>query len=135
MKCLSKSFPLVTGAVIIFATSAAYGAEQAQPEVIRIELSSFDLKPDALSLMHGRSYDLELVNRSGSSHDFAARGLFNSARIEPADARLVVKGSVEVPSKSTVHLHFVPVQAGEFEFHCTHPFHAVLGMKGRVDVL
>jgi uncharacterized cupredoxin-like copper-binding protein len=126
---------LSAGAAILSTGSeAAPAGQQGQAEVVRVELSNFRLNPGTLSLVHGHAYVLELVNRSSGGHDFTARGLFASARIESGDGARIEKGSIEVPGKETVRIGFVPLEPGTFEFHCAHPFHATLGMKGRMVV-
>ena len=107
----------------------------ARPEAVRIDLANFRISPRRLSLVHGHAYVLELVNRSASGHDFTARDLFASARISGVDPATLVRGTIEVPANATVRIGLVPLQAGRFEFHCGHPFHAALGMRGRINVL
>ena len=104
-------------------------------EAVRLDLSNFRVAPRRLTLVRGRAYVIELVNRSASGHDFTARGLLGSSRVSGAAAAGLAKGSIDVPAGSRVRIAIVPLKPGGFEFHCGHPLHAALGMRGRIDVL
>lgn len=112
---------------------------QAQPltepgNVITIELSNFNISPNSLVLEHGHSYRLRLVNRSPSSHDFSATSFFRSAKLEAEDRRKFKGEKIELRGRQEVEISIVPQQPGHYKFHCTHPFHAALGMRGSIDV-
>jgi uncharacterized cupredoxin-like copper-binding protein len=132
-----KIFPL---AAAVLAASPGTGTPVGSPvappaEVIRLDLSNFRIAPRKLTLVHGHPYVLELVNRSSNGHDFTARRLLGSSRVAGAAPAGLVKGAIDVPERTRVRVAIVPQQPGRFEFHCSHRLHAVLGMRGWIDVL
>ena len=111
------------------------GAAQpaAPPETVQVRLSSFDFTPASLRLRAGVPILLRLENSSGGGHNFSAPQFFAAARIEPADAGLVRRGTIEVPSHSVREIRLVPA-AGRYRLRCTHSLHTAFGMKGSILV-
>lgn len=119
-------------AVALFACCAGSHAV-AQASEQRVELSNFDFVPREIHLHAGQATTLVLANLASGGHDFSAPDFFAAARVEPADAALVVDGEVDVPAKQTRTIHLVPA-AGTYKLSCTHTMHAMFGMKGTIVV-
>lgn len=97
---------------------------------ITITLSNFKFDPASITLHHGQTYLLTLVNKAGGGHNFVAPRFFQSAKLEPRDRAAVSDGTVNLPGERTVQLHLTAPAAGTYEFHCSHFMHSGLGMKG-----
>jgi uncharacterized cupredoxin-like copper-binding protein len=41
---------------------------------------------------------------------------------------------VDLPPKETVTIEIALQESGTYEFYCDLPFHATLGMKGKIEV-
>ena len=121
---------LAAGLIACCAGSQAVAQAAAEQ---RIALSNFDFAPHEIHLRAGQATTLVLENVASGGHDFAAPEFFAAARLEPADAALVVDGEVDVPAKSTRTVHLVPA-AGTYKLTCTHMMHAMFGMKGTIVV-
>lgn len=121
---------LAAGLIAACASSGAIAQGSGEE---RVELSNFDFAPREIHLHAGRQTTLVLSNTASGGHNFAAREFFAAARVDPADAALVVNGKVEVPRNSTRTIHLVPA-AGTYRLTCTHTLHAMFGMKGRIVV-
>ena len=123
---------------LTLAAALAAPAAVAQPDTaartVEVHLSSFSFDPSALSLRHGESIDLRLVNTGNGGHNFAAPQFFAAATIAPADAALIRRGAVEVAGHQAVDIHLVVPAAGHYELRCTHPLHSSFGMHGAIDV-
>lgn len=123
---------LAAGLIACCASSQA-AAQFAGATEQRVELSSFEFTPRELHLRAGRPYALVLRNVASGGHDFAAPEFFAAARVQPGDAALIDDGEVEVPARSTRTVHLIPA-AGTYRLTCTHTFHTMFGMKGRIVV-
>lgn len=113
-------------------TGPAHAAAAA--ETVDIEVSNFKFEPRAIRLEHGRAYILRLHNRSGFSHDFVARDFFNTAEISMGDRSKFRTSDLDLAGGETVEVHLVAPPPGTFKFHCSHPLHSTLGMKGTIEV-
>ena len=119
---------------LLLATALGAGAAQAQPTTVNVVLSSYKFDPMELDLTHGQSYTLHLTNTSNKAHDLAAKAFFATAAIDPGSAASVRNGAIEVPQGGSVDVTLTPQIAGTYDMQCTHPLHAVLGMKGQIVV-
>ena len=113
-------------------------AAAAQPDwdratQVTVELSSFAYSPRTIVLPAGQPVLLHLVNTGSGGHDFTASKFFAAAAIRPGDAAKLRKGSIEVPGRGRIDIGLVP-EAGRFTLRCGHAFHAMLGMKGAIEV-
>jgi len=113
---------------------AALNAQGGAAETVAVELSSFKFTPSVLTLQHGHTYRLHLVNAAGGGHDFAAPAFFASSAIAPADQAKVAGGKVRLSGKQTVDITLTPQKAGTFPLNCTHFMHTSFGMTGRITV-
>ena len=97
----------------------------AQPAQLRVDVWSFGFAPHPLHLRAGQPVTLTFVNRSGSSHDFSARGFFGNARILSGSAP---DGEVDLPGHAVRTISLVP-RAGSYSAHCSHFMHKQMGMQ------
>jgi plastocyanin len=52
----------------------------------------------------------------------------------PGAASKLDDGDIDLDRGDSVDVAFTPQTPGTYEMHCTHPFHAMLGMKGQIVV-
>ena len=116
---------------------AALGAQSATPRAaaaVNVQLSNYKFTPRTIVLDHGRAYVLRLYNASGGGHDFNAPAFFRAATIAPSDRRWVAGGEVEVPPGQLREIRLNAPTAGSYKVKCTHSFHKMLGMSGKIVV-
>jgi uncharacterized cupredoxin-like copper-binding protein len=119
----------------IAALAAAAGPVAAQQAaVIDIQLANYKFAPSTIVLDHGRSYVLRLANVAGGGHDFTAKKFFASAAIAPDDRRWVSEGEVEVPPGQVREIKLTAPAAGSYDLKCSHSFHKMFGMSGKIVV-
>ena len=95
-----------------------------------IAVWSFGFAPSPIRLAAGQQVTLTFQNRSGSSHDFSAKGFFDHARIVDGAAP---GGEVDLGPHQTKVITLVP-GAGTFHAHCSHFMHAQMGMSAQIIV-
>jgi len=122
---------LLAPTLLVFALSPA--PAQA-PATVQVQLANFKFTPNTIMLDHGRSYVLRLVNVASGGHDFSATEFFAAAAVAPADRSLVQEGVVEVPAGQVREIHLTAPAAGSYKLKCTHSFHKMFGMSGRILV-
>ena len=113
--------------------SAPAAVAQNSPRTVEVELSSFDYTPNVIRLRAGEPVVLRLVNDSGGGHNFAAPQFFAAASVAPGQNVPIRRGAIEVPSHSSVSVRLTPAR-GRYRLRCTHTFHTMLGMTGRIVV-
>jgi len=119
---------------ILLTTLVALGAPAAgQPITATVDLTNFKFTPAQIELKANRPTILQLRNSSSGGHSFSAPAFFAAAHVDPASARLIREGRVEVPSHATVQIALTPA-AGQYPLKCSHPFHSTFGMKGTIVV-
>jgi uncharacterized cupredoxin-like copper-binding protein len=123
----------VAVAILIGLLSPATAKVGPDAELVTLRLSSFAFAPDQLRLRSGVPVRLHLVNDSDGSHNFSAPTLFLLASTFP-DAGPPPGGKVEVASKGSADILFVPRSPGTYKFECTHFLHALFGMTGSIVV-
>jgi uncharacterized cupredoxin-like copper-binding protein len=128
------SHAMAWGALAAALAAGAAGAQPAAPTVIPVELSEYSYSPMTIELKQGQPYVLHLTNSGGKGHDLSAKAFFQTVSLAPGSAALVRKGQVEVAEGESADVAFTPQKAGAYEMHCTHPLHAMLGMKGKIVV-
>ena len=106
----------------------------AQPAVITVKLSEYKFAPMEVDLDHGQSYVLRVVNDGGKAHDLSAKAFFQSVILAPDSASEVRDGAVELAMGESADVAFTAGAPGTYEMRCTHPLHAMLGMKGKIVV-
>lgn len=102
---------------------------------VEIEMSSFKYTPSTITLKHGQSYVLHVVNRSDGGHDFVAKAFFAAAQVAPEDRRLIGKGEVELQGGAAVDIRLTAPAPGRYEVHCSHFMHSTFGMKAEIVVI
>lgn len=112
---------------------AAVPATSASPAIINVDLANFRFAPAVIQLRAGVPTVLQLRNTAGGGHNFAAPAFFAASRLDARSAALIRKGRVEVPARSTMQIALVPA-AGDYRLTCTHTFHGMFGMNGRIIV-
>ena len=126
-----RLIPLVALPLALLADSSAL----AQPApTLAVQLSNFKFAPNTIALNHGQPYVLRLVNVAGGGHDFTASKFFAAAAIAPADRRLIQEGVVEVPAGQVREIHLTAPAAGSYPLKCSHSFHKMFGMSGKIIV-
>jgi uncharacterized cupredoxin-like copper-binding protein len=109
-------------------------AQGDQPTVIPVELSEFKFTPSEIVLNKGQHYVLRLTDRGKSDHSLTAKAFFQTVSLDPASADTAHDGEVDLTPGGAAEVGFTPQTAGTYEMHCSHPFHAKLGMKGHIVV-
>ena len=111
---------------------AAAGVVQAQPTTIAIELTEYSFAPAEIDLVHGQAYVFHLTNSGHKDHDLSAKAFFATATLAPGAK--VKNGDIDVDEDDSVDVALTPTTPGTYEMHCTKPFHAMQGMKGKIVV-
>lgn len=96
-----------------------------------VTLSNFKFAPQSIRLQAGRPVLLHIVNTASGGHNFAAKAFFAAATVRPADAAMIHDGTIEVAGHQTVDIGLVP-KAGQYPLKCTHTFHKMFGMSGKI---
>jgi plastocyanin len=121
---------MASGAAWLVASHA--GAQPAGPEMVSVHLTNFAFTPETLHLRAGSTIVLHIVNDSNGGHNLSAPKLFAAsafpAGLPPAD------GKVEVGSKQSKDILFVPRVPGRYRVECTHFLHSLFGMTGDIIV-
>lgn len=118
---------LALAAALPFALSAPAAAQPAGQTIL---VWSFNFAPKPIHLRAGQPVTLTFQNRSGSSHDFKAPAFFGRSTIISGDAR---EGEVDLEPYQTRTVRLIP-RAGVYTAHCSHFFHAQLGMTDTIIV-
>jgi plastocyanin len=113
---------------LVLAVPASTAAQP--PRTVEVRLSNFDFTPNRIALRAGEPVTLRLVNTAGGGHDFSAPEFFAAARNLSGP---VHDGEVELGAHQTAEVRLTPAR-GTYRLRCTHRFHSVLGMKGRIVV-
>jgi len=109
-------------------------AQQDSPTVIPIALSEYKFTPSHLNLNAHSAYVLRLTNGGTAAHDLTAPQFFAASALSPASAANIHDGRLVVRAGATVDLELTTGDAATFPFDCHYPFHALLGMKGTIEV-
>ena len=112
------------------AMAAGPAAAQPTPPVQTVMLYSYGYAPQVLYLAAGRPVTLQFVNRSRNGHDFTARQFFRSSRIVAGRAD---GGEVELRGGQSASVTLIPAR-GRYPVHCSHTFHKMFGMQGKIVV-
>ena len=120
-------------AIAALAVAGAPVAAQ-QPAVVDVQLADFKFTPSTIVLDHGQSYVLRLANAAGGGHDFTARKFFESSVIAADDRHWLAEGEVEVPPRQVREIRLTAPAAGSYDLKCSHSFHKMFGMSGKIVV-
>jgi uncharacterized cupredoxin-like copper-binding protein len=104
------------------------------PATVQVQLASFSFTPNTIVLNHGQPYVLRLANVSDGGHDFMAEAFFAAAAVTPADRSLIQEGAIEVPAGQVREVHLTAPAAGSYKLKCSHSFHKMFGMSGKIVV-
>lgn len=114
------------------AVAAAQPANAQSVTRIDVELSSFKIMPETITLDHGKSYVLHIANTSTSGHNFVAKGFFAASRgVKPP---LSSDGKIELGGGESVDIKLIAPAPGRYDVHCSHLMHSTFGMKGTIIV-
>jgi plastocyanin len=92
-----------------------------QGNVITMEASSYNFKPDTIKAHPGDTVKLDITNVSDSEHNFTI-----------TDPRKQILQSIELPPHKTTSVTVSLPEKGTYDFYCNKPFHPTMGMKGRI---
>ena len=115
------------------AAAGAQAPDWAHAQRVEVQLSSFAFTPSTLHLRAGRPVVLHLVNSASGGHDFTAPAFFSAAQIRPQDRGRVGQGEIELGGHQSADVALVP-KAGQYPLKCSHTFHKMFGMSGRIVV-
>lgn len=105
----------------------------AQPATRTVQMTNFKFAPSQIELTANALVVLQLRNDAGGGHSFTAPAFFAAARVDPASAKYIQAGKVEVPSHQTVTISLTPA-AGQYPLKCSHTLHSAFGMNGTIIV-
>lgn len=111
-----------------------------KPETIELDLVNHAFIPNEITVKRNKPYRLVLTNGSTSDHTFVSDGLFRSMAVRQLVSRAGTSTApwvekITITAGETKELWFVPARYGAFPFECTVTGHALLGMKGVVNVV
>lgn len=92
-------------------------------EAVAIEASNFNFQPNEIQLSKKGTLKLNVKNTSSATHNITIK-----------NPRGEVIKSVDIPVGETVPVTVDLPEAGVYELYCNKPFHATMGMKGRIVV-
>jgi hypothetical protein len=115
-------------------------ADWSNPETVEVVLVNHAFVPNELTFRRDRPTRLVLKNQSGSDHTFVSGQFLKTIAVRQLVGRDVTATTpwvekVVIPAGETKELWFVPARYGAFPFECTVTGHALLGMKGIVNVV
>jgi plastocyanin len=131
-RLVSAVFSMLITLMIVLAT-ASTPARAAGPMISLVEMTNFAFAPKLIHLPPESPVILRMRNDASGPHSFSAPEFFTAARVDPASARLLRNGSVEVAPHTTVDVLLIPA-AGKYAFKCGRPLHAMFGMRGTILV-
>lgn len=123
---------LACSAALMPAAMLAQGLQTTGMATTTVKLSNFAFEPEDIRLSTGVPVRLQLVNESGSGHNFSAPGFFAASKFPTGSAPPA--GVVDVPAKTRTEIIVVPVTPGTYRVECTHFLHALFGMTGQIIV-
>lgn len=91
--------------------------------VIEMTASNMKFEPDVVRAQVGDNITLDIKNIASGSHNFTLK-----------DPKGQVMKSVDLSPNQTATVKISLKEAGVYEFYCDKPFHATMGMKGRLEV-
>jgi plastocyanin len=131
--------------VLVIALVAACSSSGGSAERIEVKAREFSFEPAVVTVRAGTQYRLVLRNTGTVGHDWTIERIAATAiagtgsgghdmggmdRVAGSGDRLHVAAS----AGKTSDLTFTPAEPGEYDYLCTVPGHADLGMRGRLVV-
>lgn len=115
-------------------------ADWSNPQVVEIEMANYAFRPDEFTVHRGKPVKLVLKNVSTKDHTFVSKPFFKGVAVKQVVSNQgAVAGpyveKIVVEENATKEVWFVPTRFGAYQFECTVTGHAMLGMKGVVNVV
>lgn len=115
----------------------ANAADWARAERVVVELAEYSFSPETLRFREGQPYALMLMNSGAKPHRFVASEFFRAIAAKSlvyadAETSFPPLEAIALEAREAKTLYFVPVLPGDYEVTCDRPFHATLGMFGRI---
>jgi uncharacterized cupredoxin-like copper-binding protein len=90
---------------------------------LAVRASNFKFEPNEIKAQRGDVVVLHVENVTGTAHNFTLK--------DPSGQTIA---SVALPPEGTADVKVGLDEPGNYEFYCNKPFHAILGMRGRIEV-
>lgn len=115
-------------------------ADWSAPDIVEVQLVNHAFVPNELNFHRNRPTRLILKNTSTSDHTFVSEQFMPTIAVRQLVGRDITATTpwvekVVIPAGETKELWFVPARYGAYTFECTVTGHALLGMKGVVNVV
>lgn len=115
-------------------------ADWSNPETVEVVLVNHAFVPNELTFHRDRPTRLVLKNQSTSDHTFVSEQFFKTIGVRQLVGRDLTATTpwvekVVIPAGESKEVWFVPARYGAFTFECTVTGHALLGMKGVINVV
>lgn len=122
------------------ASTISNSADWSNPDVVEVTMVNHAFVPNELTFHRDRATKLILKNTSGSDHTFVSDQFLKTIAVRQLVGPEITATTpwvekVVVPAGQTKELWFVPARYGAFPFECSMPGHALLGMKGVINVV
>lgn len=136
---------LLGGMLVLVTALVAACAGGGSAERIDVKADEFSFEPAVVTVRAGTEYRLVLQNTGAVLHDWTIERIAATAVAGTETARhdmggmnrMVGSGDrlhVAAAAGKATELTFTPTEPGEYEYACTVPGHADLGMRGRLVV-
>ena len=90
---------------------------------VEMKASNFAFDPAVIIAQKGDTLVLNITDVSGEAHNITVK--------DPSGK--IIKNE-DIPGHQTITMEIPLPTAGVYPFYCDKPFHATLGMKGRIEV-
>lgn len=112
------------GIIIMAGCAGRYVAtlERGEKE-LAVKASNFKFEPNEIKAQMGDVVVLHVENVTDTAHNFTLK-----------DPSGQIIRSVALPPKGAADVKVSLEKPGNYEFYCNKPFHAILGMRGRIEV-
>ncbi|HSV29811.1 MAG TPA: cupredoxin domain-containing protein [Candidatus Omnitrophota bacterium] len=115
-------------------------ADWSNPQVVEIDMANYEFRPDEFTVRRGKPVKLVLRNVSTKDHTFVSKPFFKGIAVKQVVSNQgAVAGpyveKIVVEENATKEVWFVPTRYGAYQFECDVTGHALLGMKGVVNVV
>jgi uncharacterized cupredoxin-like copper-binding protein len=90
---------------------------------LAVRASNFKFEPNEIKAQRGGVVVFHVENVTGTAHNFTLK--------DPSGQTIA---SVALPPEGTADVKVGLDEPGSYEFYCNKPFHAILGMRGRIEV-
>jgi plastocyanin len=113
---------------------AAPPAPPPAPTVVTVDMADRGFHPDVIRLKAGMTYRLRFINHDGTTHDFFAPRLLNSARITREEGWKLHGGRLNVPPHGQASLVLTPMEPAPYDAKSTKAIDVVSNMTAQVLV-